>query len=97
MAFTQSYRELEDKFRWMVGKDEICHGIESVFLHNVYPTNRVDYVLVGMEPGAEWYGLGHCEGKGRRVRIRELRHGTPLLHELAGLGWMREHQGVAVR
>ena len=51
MAFVQAYRELEDKFRWMVGKDEICHGIESVFLPNVKPTGQVDYVLVGMEPG----------------------------------------------
>ena len=51
MAFAQAYRELEDKFRWMVGKDAICHGIESVFLPNVKPTGQVDYVLVGMEPG----------------------------------------------
>ena len=51
MAFAQAYRELEDKFRWMVGKDEICHGIESVFLPNAAPAGQVDYVLVGMEPG----------------------------------------------
>ena len=51
MSFARAYRELEDKFRWMVGKDEICHGIESVFLPNVKPTGQVDYVLVGMEPG----------------------------------------------
>ncbi len=63
MAFTQSYRELEDKFRWMVGKDEICHGIESVFLHNVYPTNRVDYVLVGIEPGLNGMDLDTAREK----------------------------------
>ena len=63
MAFTQSYRELEDKFRWMVGKDEICHGIESVFLSNVEPTGQVDYVLVGMEPGLNAMDLKTAEKK----------------------------------
>ena len=51
MTFAQAYSELEDKFKAMVDKDKRSHGVESVFLHNVYPTNRVDYVLVGMEPG----------------------------------------------
>ena len=51
MTFVQAYRELEVKFKAMVDKDKHSHGIDSVFLHNVYPTNRVDYVLVGMEPG----------------------------------------------
>ena len=51
MTFKQAYKELEDKLRWMVGKDEICHGIKSVFLPNVRPPGPVDYVMVGMEPG----------------------------------------------
>ena len=51
MTFVQAYRELEVKFKAMVDKDKDSHCIDSVFLHNVYPTNRVDYVLVGMEPG----------------------------------------------
>ena len=51
MTFEQAYKELEDKFRWMVGKDEICYGIKSVFLPNIRPPGPVDYVIVGMEPG----------------------------------------------
>ena len=35
MTFAEAYRELEDKFKWMVGKDGMCHGIQSVFLPNV--------------------------------------------------------------
>ena len=57
MTFAEAYRELEDKFKWMVGKDGMCHGIQSVFLPNVEPTGQVDYVLVGMEPGVNGVGL----------------------------------------
>ena len=51
MPFAQAYSELEDKFKTMVYKDKHSHGIDSLFLPNVEPTTRVDYVLVGMEPG----------------------------------------------
>ena len=51
MTFAQAYSELEDKFKAMVDKDKHSHGIDSVFLHNVYPTNRVDYVLVAWNQG----------------------------------------------
>ena len=51
MTFARAYRELEDKFKAMVDEDKHIHGVESLFLPNVKPTGRVDYVLVGMEPG----------------------------------------------
>ena len=51
MTFAQAYRELEGKFKARVDLDKHIHGVESVFLPNVKPTDQVDYVLVGMEPG----------------------------------------------
>ena len=63
MTFAQAYSELEDKFKAMVDKDKRSHGVESVFLHNVYPTNRVDYVLVGMEPGLNGMDLDTAREK----------------------------------
>ena len=63
MTFAGAYRELECKFKAMVGKDEICHGIQSVFLPNVEPTGQVDYVLVGMEPGLNGMDLDTARKK----------------------------------
>ncbi len=55
MTFKQAYKELEEEFRQRVKEDKNS-GIESIFLPNMEPNGRVDYVLVGMEPSLGSWG-----------------------------------------
>ena len=49
MTFDRAYDDLESEFKDMV-KEEKVLGFESIFLPNRKPKQRVDFVLVGMEP-----------------------------------------------
>ena len=50
MNFEEAYRQLKDKFRQRVDKDNKQWKFESIFLPNVAPKAQVDYILVAMEP-----------------------------------------------
>ena len=49
-SFQEEYQALEGEFRARVGKDNKCHGAQSVYLPNLAPQRPADFVLVAMEP-----------------------------------------------
>ena len=50
MTFQQRYKALEDKFKAQIEKDNKHLKIPSYYLPNVEPKDKVDFVLVAMEP-----------------------------------------------
>ena len=70
------YRELEQRFRERVAKDRACalkrvereHG---VYVPNIDPTDRVDYVLVAMEPN--FRGTKNIADLERKIEEEKLR------------------------
>ena len=50
MTFSEKYRKLEREFQKQVERDNIELGIESRYVHNFVPRERVDYILIAMEP-----------------------------------------------
>ena len=55
MEFNEKYEALEQKFREQVEKDNAA-GAKSIYLPNHRPQDRVDFVLIAMEPSLGLWG-----------------------------------------